>query len=429
MLNCPKCQVPNPDTASVCAACGTALVGEQFAQALDEAQPSAGSPPPAAAQPVDPAPHAAAQPVDPAPQHVAAAPQVSAPAQQQFDLGVPEPSPGMDPGAGLGGQAEINQFMAEQRARKRTKSFMYGAVGVVCLAVIGFFMAQSHRAKSREEAVARFFEAFRKIDDGAVASFWKCTVRAKDRDVRLASQATEVTEGLTKAFKNFPKSQPGRLLDKCIPMVTSIVDDLGKLEPPSGFAVPLEDYKTVLGEVQNVFETYANKIKQRKQMAVDEREIREANTQFHNVIGNSGGFASVADTPKAVAYFNILECAIPGLKKQIRKIRRPPDTQYVVEYIYNTCKKDTSFADKLREECFAKRNSTSMRTASFKAAARRMSGDNRDLYAIDDCFKRANHGFAFEELKGVAEVFGKYRNKGRKQIMDAVQQVKQELAQ
>ena len=35
MINCPKCQVPNPDTASSCAACGTALASQQFAQALD----------------------------------------------------------------------------------------------------------------------------------------------------------------------------------------------------------------------------------------------------------------------------------------------------------------------------------------------------------------------------------------------------------
>ena len=37
MINCAKCQVPNPDNSTVCAACGTALAGQSFAQALYEA--------------------------------------------------------------------------------------------------------------------------------------------------------------------------------------------------------------------------------------------------------------------------------------------------------------------------------------------------------------------------------------------------------
>jgi hypothetical protein len=398
-------------------------VGQQFAQALDQAQQPAGEAPPAEQA----APPPAEQPAQPA------APQPAAPQpapQQQFDLGVSEEPAGLGMGGGTGmAQAEINQFMTEQAARKRTKAFIYGAVLLVIAGVIAFFVLQGQRAKAREESVAKFFSDFRKIDDGQVADFWKCAVRAKDRDVRLASQATEVTDGLSKAFKNYPKGQPGRLLDKCIPMITSIAGDLGKLEPPTGFAAALEDYKNILKEVQATFTTYAKKIEQRKQTAVDEREIRESHSHFHQVIGNSGGFASVTDTPKAVAYFNILDCAIPDLVKAARKVKRAPDTQYVVEYIYKTCKKDTSFADKLRKECFAQRNSSSMRSPKFKAVARQMAGDDRDLYAIDDCFKRANHGFAFDELKAVAEVFGKYRNKGRKQIMDAVQKVKEELAE
>ena len=410
MINCPKCQVPNPDSATVCAACGTALVGQQFAQALDQEQEE---------QQQAPAP---------AEQAPAAAPAPAAPPQQQFDLSSVEQPEGAGLGTGLGGQAEISQFVEEQKARKRTKTFVYVAVLVVIASVIGFFILQSQRRKDREESVAQFFSDFRKLDDGQVADFWKCTVRAKDRDVRLASASTEVTEGLQKAFANFPKSQPGRLLDKCIPMIPAVLEDLGKLEPPTGFAGSLEDYKNVLKEVDQAFTVYAKKIEQRKKEASDEREVKEGHSHFHQVIGSGGGWAPVSDTPKAVAYFNIIKCAVPDLVKNARKVTRPPDTQYVVEYIYNTCKKDPSFADKLRKECFEKRDATSMRTAEFKAVAHKMSGDDRDYYAIEDCFKRANHGFAFEEIKAVAEVFGKYRNKGRKGIMDAVQKVKEELA-
>jgi len=408
MINCQKCQVPNPDSATVCAACGTALVGQQFAQALDQAQQ--GQAPPAAPAVQQPVPQPAPQPV-------------------QFDLGTagqPTGGIGMDQGMA---QAEIRQFVEDQKARKRTKGLIYAAVGLVIVGVIGFFVLQAQRKKNREEAVAQFFSEFRKIDDGAVADFWKCTVRAKDRDVRLAADASEITDGLEKAFANYPKSQPGRLLDKCIPSINVILEEVGKLKPPGGFTAPLEDYKSILKEVAQTMEVYAKKIEQRKQQAADEQEVREAHSHFHQVIGSGGGLAPVSDTPKAVAYYNIINCAVPDLAQAARKVTRPPDTQHVVEYIYNTCKKDSSYANKLREECFKQRNSTSMRTPEFKAVANKLSGDDRDLYAINDCFKRVNHGFAFNELKAVAEAFGKYRNKGRRQIMDAVQKVKEELAQ
>jgi hypothetical protein len=211
-------------------------------------------------------------------------------------------------------------------------------------------------------------------------------------------------------------------------MITSVVADIDKLKPPTGFAGPLADYKATMNEVASVFTTYADKISLRKKEAADEQEIRDSHSHFHQAYFG-GRWASVSDTPKAVAYFNIINCALPDLLKEIKKINKPPDTQYVVETIYKTCKNDSTFADKLRKECFAKRNQSIKRDKKFKSAAFKMSGDDRDLYAINDCFKRANHGFAFEELKAVAEVFGKYRNKARGKILQAVAKVKQELAE
>ena len=76
-----------------------------------------------------------------------------------------------------------------------------------------------------------------------------------------------------------------------------------------------------------------------------------------------------------------------------------------------------------------RRNDNPKRTAEFKAVAQKMAGDDRDLNSINYCFRRVNHGFAFEELKTIAEVFGKYRNKGRGRILSAVQKVKEELTQ
>jgi len=110
----------------------------------------------------------------------------------------------------------------------------------------------------------------------------------------------------------------------------------------------------------------------------------------------------------------------------VRAIKAVPDTQPVVEYIYNTCKAGPAYADTLRKKCFVQRNKSTKKTAEFNQAVYKMSGDPRDLEAINDCFRRASKGFSEDELKAIAQVFIKYRN-ARKQILEVGAKIKREL--
>ncbi len=434
MINCPKCQVPNSDTSAVCAACGTSLAGQQLAQAMDHAQqqmsqtaaPAAAPPPPPGQPPAgyapQPAPGQAPAPYGQAMAPAPPAPSMPpAPVQPRF-AGVPEMvAPIGAPMDAATAQMEINKFLAEQKARKRMKALMYLVVVMIIAGVLGFVYLRDARKKARIKEVAEFFSAFRLVDDEETATFWKCTVRARHRDVRLARDTLEITDGLEKAFQNFPKSQPEYLKEKCIPQITGILASLEKLKPPAGFEEALEAVKQSMKKVAAVFTTYANKIAQRKDEASNEQEVRDAVGEFHLA-------QSQSEVPKALEYYNILKCAIPELEKQVKAISKPPDTQPVVEYIYNTCKADPTFADKLRKECFDKRKENVEKDAGYKAAVYKMSGDNRDLSAINDCFSRANRGFDREEIEAVAKVFVDYRG-ARGEIIKALAQVKKETSE
>jgi hypothetical protein len=325
-------------------------------------------------------------------------------------------------------QAEIDKYVAEQRSRKRVRSFTYAVMSLIVLGIFGFFSFKGSLREKHKEQIAGFFNEFRKVDDGATAAFWQCTVRTRTKDVHLANDAAEITEGLTKAFENYPKGQPDLLLKKCIPMIDGILADVKKLQPPAGFATPLAVYSEVMAEVKNTFTTYANTISQRKEEASVEQEIRNAHKDFHSVLANGGGWAPVQDTPKAMEYFNIMQCLIPDLVSLARKIKNPPDSQPIVD-LYFKCKADAGFANKIRRECYAQRNQTSMRSKEFKLVASKMSGDDRDLNTINYCFTKANTGFAFEELKAVAVVFGKYRNQARGNILKVMSDYKKEFGE
>lgn len=318
-------------------------------------------------------------------------------------------------------QAEIDQFLAEQRSRKRMKTFIYVAVTLVVAGVIGFMVLQNEIKQRRVNEVYNFFTTFREVDDEEGANFWKCTVRAKHKDVRLAKDTLEITEGLSKAFNNFPKGQPDFIKDKCVPMIGGILESLDKLQPPSGFEQPLDAVKESWKEVRTVFMTYAARIGQRKQEAIQEQDVRNACNAFHTAFDQP-------DVEGALDYYNILACAVPDLDKKIKSVTKPPDTQPIVEYIYNTCKADPKFADKLRKECYDKRKENKEKTGAYREAVRNMSGDNRDSMAIDDCFQRANVGFDKTELEAVAKIFIKY-NEARGEILKQLAKVKEETAE
>jgi hypothetical protein len=407
MINCPKCQVPNPDSATACAACGTTLVGQQFAQALDQAMRPGAPPAPSDAPPLPPPPSAPA----PFPQGLGG------------ESGPMIADPGMDP---IAAQAEINRFMAEQRARKRTKSIIYLLILGAIAGVIAFFVISGAQKKARTEAVVQFYQSFNKLDDDSVGTFFKCVVRAQHMDIHKASDTLVLTDGLEKAFSNYPKGQPEWLRNKCIPMLGGALEDLGKLKAPDGFGEAIEAMKSALKEVQTVFERYAATIDRRKNEAADEQEVRAMNADFHNAVENK-------DSPKALPYVNFLICAVPDLVKQAKALPKPPDTQPVVDHIFKGCvdpkidqKTAVAYADKLRKQCFPQRNDNQKKTGDYNVLVNKMAGDARDLEALNACFRRSNRGFAREEIEAVAKVFIKY-NDARGKVRAEVGKVKEEL--
>ena len=267
-------------------------------------------------------------------------------------------------------------------------------------------LAQEKKER-RKKQVAAFYKKFRAIDDGEIAAFWRCTVRARHRDVRLARDTLEITDGLTRARSNFPTSQPDHIKDRCLPMITGIVGQLEKLETSEGFKKPVAAVTRSMQTVRKAFTAYASRIDGRKKITASEQEVGKCGAAFHAAYDGE-------ITDDVLAYWNILNCAIPDLPAAVRKVKKGPNTQHIVEYVYNNCVKKgvdaLPLADKIRKECFHKRKTlTNKKDKGFKEGVRYLSGDSRDRLAISACFKKANGGFDGKELKAVALAFVSYR--------------------
>ncbi|MCA9667276.1 MAG: hypothetical protein KC503_16870 [Myxococcales bacterium] len=398
--------MPNDDNASACKGCGTALHSQQFAAALDRAQASTADAPAAPASSAPPAVPDAPPPPPPA----------AAPASDYQPL---DPSP-LAPGAGVtstdptAAQAQINEFLAEQKARKRNKRLIWLMVLIALGGLGAFFIIRGQRAKAKRERVARYYIAFRKVDDSTIADFWRCVVRAKHLDVRLAKDNLILTDGLARAFKNFPTTQPDRLKTKCLPMLDAAAKELRAIKTPDGFAGVTEDVARVMATIGGEFKKYIAQLDERKQQAANEKKVLEASAAFH-----AGDKDKVS---LAVGYARVLKCAIPDLVAMAKKAKKPPNTQAVVEHVFNTCKANPKYADKFRLDCFGEFKaveSDPSKPSWYATVYKKFAGDARDQPALRDCFKRANRGFALKELNDVGKVWVKYRGV-RKKLMDEV---------
>jgi hypothetical protein len=256
--------------------------------------------------------------------------------------------------------------------------------------------------RPKERPSSSFVEELRRIDDGEL---WRCaTARPQDRGL-----PEEVVNGLREAYASSPKTQPGRITKSCIPIADAVLQKIGKLDPPWRLSDELESYNKALKEARAALEAYAGKLEQRNENAAVEREIYEAHRDFHSVITSGGGFAHPEDAPRAVAYFNILSCLIPDLLRQAKRIETPPDSGPIVEAIYRGCRTAHGFADRIRRDCHTRRNATSKRNAAFRLVAHKMSGDERDLFAITHCFSKANRGYAAAEERRIKKAYAGYR--------------------
>ncbi|MFH1132374.1 MAG: zinc ribbon domain-containing protein, partial [Pseudomonadota bacterium] len=354
MINCPKCHVPNSDESIACSTCGEPLAELSTFPELAITQESE---PPVQSG--------------------------FSPAMDPMDMGAPD------------AQNQIDEFMVQSRIRKRNKWMLnLGLLSIVLMAIVFYFVRSSQR-KAELQQLGQFYSDFIKIDEESVAKFWRCVVRAQHRDIHKSDNLV-VTDGLKKAFSSFPQSQPVRIKDTCLPEITSAIEEFGKLKAPEGFGTVMSELEQSLERVKSSFDSYVKKLEVSKDAAAQEKEILEASPAFH--VEDKETFHL------AVGYLNFLLCVYPDLPLVARDVKNPPNMQPFIDFVLESCKKDSAFADNLRVTCYPKLKETT-KPKEWDAIVRKMSGDNRDNGAMELCFKWANKGFFDADLDAIGKTF------------------------
>ncbi|MBK8481710.1 MAG: hypothetical protein IPL40_11105 [Proteobacteria bacterium] len=368
MITCPRCGTPNPDQTVACLACSAALGGQRFAQGVDAAKPP---PLPSAAE--------------------AGAP------------GRPAGEPPLKPTGTAAGQSEVQQFLEQSQRRSRRRRRTAAAISAGLLAALTVYVVHSAATERQRQAAALFLQAFGEVESGPLAGFWRCTVRAGQADVHRASDNLVVMEALTRAFNADPEHQPRDLEQKCLPLLATAETALAKLQAPETFVPAVATLRQQLLALRQVFASYIKRLAAVREQTAREQVLLSAARTFH------GAGRSANDRAIAAGYVHALHCAIPALPRMAQQVRQAPDTQALVEHIYNSCKEDPRFASKLCDDCAAALADQRPERLTI-LVQRRMSGDDRDVSALEDCFRRAGRDAFGGALDAIGKTWVDYRN-------------------
>jgi hypothetical protein len=294
---------------------------------------------------------------------------------------------------------EYQRLIAERAAAQKRKRTIFGVVLVIGLGAGGYWWKQQ---KDKATAAQKMLDAagrFAERDKTEMGAFWSCTF-GSDIDVGMLSSAQQIQQKIESAYFTQQKTFSEHLTSECVPKLERARGVMGGLvaDTPAELKPALDKYVGALPRMQTGLEVYAEKIKSRGAVKDVDGSIQEV------------GAAFTADvTPQSVAFEKFLVCAIPDLAKK-------KDTQEVLQYLFETCKKGdpVAFMGKVREQCGplvtnVDANAKPSPSKTFKATTKRLSdAPERLADAFGDCAKWSRKGKKALDLEDFLTAAGDY---------------------
>jgi len=300
---------------------------------------------------------------------------------------------------GSGGMDEYQRLIAERAAAQKKKRTIFGVVLVVALGAGVYWWKQQKDKAGAAQAILDAAGRFAEKDKTEMGAFWSCAF-GSDIDVGMLSSASQIQQKIESAYFTQQKTFSDHLTGECVPKLERAHGSMGALvaDMPADLKPSLQKYVAALPRMQTGLEVYAEKIKSRGAVKDVDASIQEV------------GAAFTADvTPQSVAFEKFLVCAIPDLAKK-------KDTQEVLQYLFETCKKGdpVAFMGKVREQCGplvtnVDANAKPSPSKTFKATTKKLSDAPERLGdAFGDCAKWSRKGKKALDLEDFLTAAGDY---------------------
>ena len=209
-------------------------------------------------------------------------------------------------------------------------------VGVIAVAVIGFFVYRSMQAQKIREMHVGVMKQFQEVEkQQVIGKFWACLLGA-GVDPGMFQNNLALAQRLEGAFSVDPKNYPTKVREECTPLAIDAKHQIESISAPAMYDAPLKAYAKSLSDLSAAFDSWSK-------VAPAHLAEREVGAK----VGTDGAawhaFAGGKPAPEVVVYDRFLHCAVPGVDKM-------KDGQELVEYLFKQCK-DPKYLDHLQAVC------------------------------------------------------------------------------
>jgi hypothetical protein len=294
---------------------------------------------------------------------------------------------------------EYQRLIAERAAAAKKKRTMFGVLIVVALGAGGYWWKQQKDKTTAAQNVLDAAGRFAEKDKTEMGGFWSCAF-GSDIDVGMLNSAQQIQQKIEGAYFTQQKTFSEHLTTECVPKLERARATMGALvaEMTPELKPSLEKYVGALPRMQTGLEVYAEKIKSRGAVKDVDGSIQEMGAAF-----------TPDPTPQSVAFEKFLVCAIPDLGKK-------KDTQEVLQYLFETCKKGdpVAFIGRVREQCGplvtnVDANAKPVPSKTFKATLKKLADAPERLGdAFADCAKWSRKGKKALDLEDFLAAAGDY---------------------
>jgi hypothetical protein len=275
-------------------------------------------------------------------------------------------------------------------------------VGVVAVAVIGFFVYRSMQAQKIREMHVGVMKQFQEVEkQEVIGKFWACLLGA-GVDPGMFQNNLALAQRLEGAFSVDPKNYPTKVREECTPMAIDAKHRIESISAPAMYDAPLKAYAKSLSDLSAAFDAWSR-------VAPAHLAEREVGAK----VGTDGAawhaFAGGKPAPEVIVYDRFLHCAVPGVDKM-------KDGQELVEYLFKQCK-DLKYLEHLQAVCgkdVTAEGVPQMPTPGFKTALKKLAADDRELSAFDDCLRKSRKTKRGDDSEEVGRAWLEYMDAGHK---------------
>ena len=310
------------------------------------------------------------------------------------DLEDPNANPGAPP------SLDGNDFALKKQGSKTPMI----VVGVVVVAVLGYFVVHGMQTQKMRELHAGVIKQFADIEkDEVTGKFWACLFGA-GVDPAMFPNNLALSQRLDGAFAQDPKNFPARVREECTPKAIDAKHKVEDIKAPAEYDAPLKAYAASLDGLSQAFDAWAKVAPSHVAEKMVGQKVEADAAAWH-------GFQGGKPEPGVIEYDRFLHCAVPGIDKM-------KDGQALVEFLFAQCK-DPKYLDRLQNECGKEVNTEGAGippapTPGFKGVLAKMQADDREQSAFDDCLRKSRKLKRSDDSGDVGRAWVTYMDAGHK---------------